>query len=171
MKITALQEYGMRCLLQLVDHGTGKPTRIRSIAAKEGLSSDYVEKILTHLRKFALVKSVRGMNGGYILSRPPDKISIGQAMMALSEKPIQIDQLKRDLCGQFPGNEKECVHLRGCNVRQVWSLVIMQVYGTLNRIYLSDLQGSESEVQNRLLKFAKTGAVPEYNQDQSAMIV
>lgn len=155
MKITALQEYGMRCLLQLAEGGSAYPIQIRTIADKEGLSSDYVGKILTRLRKYNFVKSVRGLNGGYVLTRDPSEIFVGDAMMALSEKPIEMNHLKRDLCGQFPGNLKECVHLRACSVRQIWSLIIMQVYGTLNRLPLSFLLGTESQVQNNLLDFMK----------------
>ncbi len=144
----------MRCLLQLAE-GDGTPMQIRSIAGREGLSQDYVGKILTRLRKTGLVKSVRGLNGGYVLAKKPAEISIGAAMRALSEHPIQTDHLKRDLCGQFPGNRKECIHLRGCNVRQVWTMVMLQIYKNLNQISLSTLLGPELEVQNNLIKIMK----------------
>lgn len=154
MKITALQEYGMRILLQLAVIGSdSKPIHIRMIAGREALSIDYVEKILTRLRKSGLVKSVRGPNGGYVLVRKSETISIGEAIMALTEKPIQLNHLKKDLCAQFPGSRTKCIHLGGCAIRQLWSMVIAQLYGSLNQIYLSDLLGSESIVQNRLARF------------------
>ncbi len=154
MKITSLQEYGMRCLLQLAE-GDGKPMQIRAIAGREGLSQDYVGKILTRLRKTGLVKSVRGLNGGYVLVKSPADISVGYAIQSLSEHPIKMDHLKRDLCGQFPGNRKECIHLRGCNVRQVWTMVMLQIYKNLNQISLASLIGPEIEVQNNLIKIMK----------------
>ncbi len=154
MKITALQEYGLRCLLQLAED-SGKPVQIRTIAEMEGLSQDYVGKILTRLRKSGLVKSVRGLKGGYVLAKKPAEISVGSAILSLSENPIQVNHLKRDLCGQFPGNRKECIHLRACNVRQVWTMVILQVYGNLNKIPLSFLTGPEGTVQNNIVKFIK----------------
>lgn len=152
MKITALQEYGMRCLLQLAE-GDERPMQIRTIAGKEGLSQDYVGKILTRLRRMGLVKSVRGLNGGYILARKPSEITMGEAILSLSEKPINIDTLKKDLCGQFPGNRKECIHLQGCNVRQVWSMVMLEVYKKLNSITLESLLGPEKETLNLQSKF------------------
>lgn len=157
MKITALQEYGLRILLQLAE-GESKcqPMRIRTIAEKEALSVDYVEKILTRLRRAGLVKSVRGLNGGYALIRNPEKVSLGEAMMALTERPIQIKRVKRDLCGQFTGNKSQCMHLRSCAIRRIWSMVMLQVYNNLNRIYLSNLFGKESVVQNRLLGLMQT---------------
>ena len=150
MKITALQEYGLRCLLQLAE-GRGRPVQIRAIAEMEGISPDYVGKILTRLRKTGLVKSVRGLNGGYVLSKDPAEMSVGSVIQSLSENPIQLSHLKRDLCGQFPGDRKECVHLKACNVRQIWSMVILQVYGKLNQIPLSSLLGPEAEVHDKVM--------------------
>lgn len=150
MKITSLQEYGLRILLRLAEQSGDQPVRTRTIAKEEALSVDYVEKILTRLRRVKIVKSVRGLNGGYVLIRKPDRISLGEAMMALTEKPLQFNRLKRDLCGQFPGNLNECIHLRGCSIRQLWSMIVIQVYNNLNHIFLSDLVGNELAVHNRL---------------------
>jgi Rrf2 family protein len=152
MKITSLQEYGMRCLVQLALGGRERPQTTTSIAQREGLSRDYVEKILFQLRKAGLVKSVRGINGGYTLSRDPRDIPIGDAIRALSEKPIRTNHVKNDLCGQFPGNKARCVHLTGCAVRVLWSQVIVRVFGALNQVPLSALIGTEDEVQQRLLE-------------------
>lgn len=154
MKITALQEYGIRVLLQLAElkssHG---PVQVGTIAEREAISTDYVQKILTRLKKSGLVRSERGLKGGYLLVHSPEKVSVGEAMMALTKRPIQLNHLKKDLCTQFPGDRTKCIHLGGCTVRQLWSMVIAQLYGILNRIYLSDLLGTESVVQNRLVKF------------------
>jgi len=160
MKITALQEYGLRCLLQLAE-GQGQPVQIHTIAKMEGISPDYVGKILSRLRVRGLVKSVRGLNGGYVLYKNPQEISVGSVIQSLSEKPIQMNHLKRDLCGQFPGNRKECVHLKACNVRQLWSMVILQVYGKLNQISLASLLGPEAEVYDHLTKLIKNSGLKE----------
>lgn len=166
MKITALQEYGMRCLLQLAAGGMVHPQTTTSIARKEGLSRDYVEKILFQLRKANMVRSVRGINGGYVLCRNPEKVSIGEAILALSEKPVRINKVKMDLCKQFPGQKTKCVHITGCAIRMLWSLVLLQVYGVLNRLPLTFLIGTENEVQNRLLTVAqKVGEIPHKEMD------
>ncbi len=145
----------MRCLLQLASGGSGKPQTTTSIAQKEGLSRDYVEKILFQLSKANIVKSVRGINGGYVLTKSPDDLSVGEAMMVLSERPIRMNKMKDDLCKQFPGKKTRCVHLGGCSIRLLWSLVITQLYGTLNHVPLSALLGTEVEVQNNLLDISK----------------
>jgi Rrf2 family protein len=152
MKITALQEYGMRCIFQLAMVGSEKPLTTSTIAEREGLSRDYVEKILFQLRKTGLVRSVRGINGGYVLTRKPDSISIGETLMALSEKRVRLTHIKEDLCRQFPGNEERCIHMTSCSIRMLWSLVIVKVYSALNTLPLSTLIGSEEEVQSRIKK-------------------
>ncbi len=155
MKITALQEYGIRCLLQLAAAKDKGPQRTTTIAEKEGLSRDYVEKILFQLRKAKVVKSTRGINGGYILEKDPDKISIGEVIQVLSEKKVRMNRIKTDLCKQFPGKENQCVHLNQCAIRTLWSMIMLQVYGVLNHLPLSFLLGTEQEVQGRLMEVAQ----------------
>ncbi len=58
--------------------------QIRSIAEMEGLSPDYAGKILNRLRKSGLVKSVRGLNGGYVMAKKPAEVSVGAVIQALS---------------------------------------------------------------------------------------
>jgi Rrf2 family transcriptional regulator, iron-sulfur cluster assembly transcription factor len=166
MKITALHEYGMRCLLQLAAGGTDLPQTTASIALKEGLSRDYVEKILFQLRKAGIVKSVRGINGGYILARSPEKISMGEVIMALSGKPVRMNRIKDDLCKQYTGNQAKCVHLNSCAIRMVWSVVMSQVYGILNRLPLSDLIGNEIEVQKKLTVLLSKNQNGKPNNDE-----
>lgn len=155
MKITALQEYGIRCLLQLAAAKDKGPQRTTAIAKKEGLSRDYVEKILFQLRKGKMVKSTRGVNGGYVLEKDPDKIFLGEVIQVLSEKKVRMNRIKTDLCKQFPGKKNECVHLSQCAIRMLWSMIMLQVYGVLNHLPLSFLLGTEQEVQGRLMEVAQ----------------
>lgn len=99
-----------------------------------------------------VVKSVRGIHGGYILNRDPAKISLGEIFQVLSEKKVRFNKIKSDLCKQFPGKESECVHLSQCAIRMLWAMIMLKVYGVLNHLPLSFLVGSESEVQARLLE-------------------
>lgn len=69
MKITAQEEYGLRCLLRFARTGTEAVLTISEIAAAEGLSVPYVAKLLAILRQGGLIESVRGRSGGYRLAR------------------------------------------------------------------------------------------------------
>ena len=151
MKITSLQEYGLRCVYQLACGGDSYPQNITAIAKKEGISPDYVGKILFQLRKSKIVRSVRGVKGGYILTRSPEQLKIGEVMRALSEKPVRMGKIRQDLCGQFPGSEKKCIHLSRCSLRMLWSVVMAQIYNVLNRLPISFLMGEEKEVHTRIM--------------------
>jgi DNA-binding transcriptional ArsR family regulator len=77
MKVTAQEEYGLRCLVQVArGHAQGRSLSITEIAQGEGLSTPYVGKILAVLRKGGLVTAARGRSGGYTLTRNPRAITL-----------------------------------------------------------------------------------------------
>ncbi|MGQ0645380.1 MAG: RrF2 family transcriptional regulator [Elusimicrobiota bacterium] len=145
MKISALQEYGLRCILQVAAHGFQTPLTVRDIAAKEGLTAVYVAKILVTLRRAGLVKSVRGMRGGYVLSRPPREISVAETLAALGRMDIV-----KNHCRRFPGVRAECVHIGNCGIRPVFALLAEHIYGLLSGLNLEQLIQDESAVAKEL---------------------
>src|SRR5262245_24257105 len=85
MKITAQEEYGLRCLLHLGRVAEGQSLTIPDVAAAEGLSQPYVAKLLAVMRQGGLIESVRGRAGGYRLARPAVEISLGAVLRVLGE--------------------------------------------------------------------------------------
>lgn len=145
MKISAVEEYGLRCLLQLARHDhKDSLMSAEEIAAQEGLSVAYVEKILSQLRKVGLVKSVRGMYGGYQLSRSPDQIRVGDLVRSVD------GDFFSDICQHFSGNQSACIHMEGCSVRPVWLMIARHVYRILDNLTLSDLLKEESGLERSL---------------------
>lgn len=142
MKITKQEEYGLRCILYLAHAGFGKAIAVTEIAKSEGLSSDYVTKLLVLLRKEGLVTSARGIRGGYALKRPPDQITLGDVMRTLGGFFYP-----KDLCSEYPGKLHECSHITGCGIRPVWVVLAKQIYTTLNRTTLADMLMEEREVE------------------------
>lgn len=145
MKISAVEEYGLRCLLQLARTAAEQPlVSAEEIAIREGLSVAYVEKILSQLRKAGLVKSVRGMYGGYQLSRPADDIRVGDLVRGVD------GDFFTDICQHFSGNQNACVHMGSCSVRPVWLMVARHVYRILDHLTLADLLKEEGGLEQRL---------------------
>ena len=68
MKISALEEYGLRCLVHLARRDQDAPVSAREVAAAEGLTVEYVTQLLVRLRRAGLVRSVRGSRGGFLLT-------------------------------------------------------------------------------------------------------
>lgn len=145
MKITAMQEYGMRCILRLAAHKSETPLTVREIAQKECLTPVYVAKILVTLRRAGLVKSIRGVNGGYALSRPAKSVSVANVLSTLG----QVD-LGRDLCKRFSGNSSNCTHSGNCVMRPVWSVLTQYIYGFLNQLTLDQLVQGESYITEHI---------------------
>ncbi|MBI3330702.1 MAG: Rrf2 family transcriptional regulator, partial [Candidatus Omnitrophica bacterium] len=109
MKITAQEEYGLRCLLQLARAPQHEVVSVKEIAAKEGLSSAYVEKLLRILSKAGLVHSMRGLRGGYALNRPSASVTLGEVVRALGQV-----QTTDHICTSFTGNLDACIHFSDC---------------------------------------------------------
>ena len=134
MKISAQEEYGLRCLLRRASHPSGTVMTVREIAVLEGLSNAYVEKLLRALSRADLARSVRGTKGGYLLGRPADQIKLGEVLRALGGMPkVQL------ICHRFTGDRATCVHYDNCGIRSVWSAAIHGMEQLLDQTRLSDL--------------------------------
>jgi Rrf2 family protein len=145
MKISSQEEYGLRCLMQVARDSGDSPLPISEIAMQEGLSVEYVGKLLMKLRKGGLVDSVRGKAGGYVLARPPAEISLKLVLDVLSE-PIYDPAY----CERFSGTETTCVHVGECGIRPIWSIVNRFLADALAGVTIADLIESEVLAKMRL---------------------
>jgi Rrf2 family protein len=148
MKISAQEEYGIRCLLRLAR--AGQSLTIPEIAQAENLSPPYVGKLLGVLRQAGFIESVRGRTGGYHLARPGSEIRLGAVMLALGE-PLYDDP---GYCERHAGPETvgPCVHQDGCSLRGLWQTLEQWLRHTLDQITLDDLLHQEIPIVQRLKK-------------------
>jgi Rrf2 family protein len=148
MKITAQEEYGLRCLLRLARAGEGQGLTIPEVAAAEKLSPPYVAKLLSVLRQAGFITSVRGRTGGYLLSRPAVEVRLGEVMRALGE-PLFEDP---GYCERHasPDTGGTCVHNDGCTLRVIWQTLEEWMRHFLDRITLADLLQSQGQIAERL---------------------
>jgi DNA-binding IscR family transcriptional regulator len=119
MQLLASEEYGLRCLLRVASAGQSRPVSISSIARDEGLSPEYTAKLMRELRLGALVKSVRGAEGGYG------------------------DFFPDSFCACHGGQKSDCVRSGDCSIRALWRTVKAALRETLERITLEDLRRNE----------------------------
>ncbi len=145
MKITAQEEYGLRCLLQLAQADRETGLSVKEIASKEGLSPAYVEKLLRLMAKGGLIHSVRGVNGGYRLDRKPTELSLRDVVRALGKLPTT-----EEICDRHPGNRASCVHIEECCIRSAWSTLTQAIDGFMGKVLISDLIGPEQKVKQVL---------------------
>jgi Rrf2 family protein len=158
MRISALEEYGLRCALVLARHYGNGPLPSSKIAELEGISTEYASKILYLLRSSQLVSAERGTQGGFRLSRDPLQISLKLVFDALAQKRDIGDSKGSSWCEQFSGNQETCVHFDDCSIRPVWSLVAGFFDDVLNRVTLADLIHCEEAARSRIEKIAGTQA-------------
>jgi Rrf2 family protein len=149
MRITAQEEYGLRCLLQVAAQLGGEPISVKEIAGREGLSVAYVEKLLYQLNRAGLTRSVRGINGGYCLARPPERIFLGEVVRVLGGFASDTE-----ICTQFTGNLNSCVHLDNCGLRPLWR-VALYIQTMLDRVPLSSLMQDEATVEHALMQSSR----------------
>ena len=148
MKITAQEEYGLRCLLQVAQlTAKNELASLEDIAKAEHITSDYAAKLMSILRQVNLVESVRGKNGGYKLTKSPEKIYLDEVIRALSGEIFETES-----CQQFPGNDLKCVHISCCSIRSVWLSVSTILSDIFKQITLKNLLEKEDILTKYLKK-------------------
>lgn len=114
MRVSTRGDYACRALLSLALRGDESgPTSVRDIAERTGLPQPYLEQILLALKGAGLVRSKRGVGGGYILARSPDEIRLSEIISAV-DGPITL--------GDFgePHQDGACDHEGQCVLLSVW---------------------------------------------------
>lgn len=86
MNLSVKGEYALRAILDLAMHGRGEPVRIAEIARRQKIPQKFLELILSSLKQAGFVESRRGAEGGYLLARTADTITLGQVLRHTEER-------------------------------------------------------------------------------------
>lgn len=140
MKISAQEEYGLRCLVQLARLPEGESLTLPQIAEREGISQANAGKLMWLLNKAGFVSAMRGTKGGYSLAREPQNIFLNEIIKVLDE-----DVLNKH-CESYTGVLDSCVHKGDCGIRPVIVGLHEIVENALSQITLAQLVGSEKKV-------------------------
>jgi len=114
VRVSSKGDYACRALLSLALHdGTVGPTSVRDIADRTAIPQPYLEQILLALKGAGLVRSKRGVGGGYVLARPPAEIRLSEILSAV-DGPISL--------GDFgePHQDGACDHEGQCVLLAIW---------------------------------------------------
>jgi len=133
MKVSTRGDYASRALLSLALHGGGAgPTSVRDIAERTGLPQPYLEQILLALKGAGIVRSKRGVGGGYELAHDPGSITLAQVVSAV-DGPIAV--------GDFgePHQNGACDHEGQCVLLAVWADAGRQMRTLLEARTLADV--------------------------------
>ena len=133
VKVSTRGDYASRALLSLALHADeGGPTSVRDIVERTGLPQPYLEQILLALKGAGLVRSKRGVGGGYVLAHAPADIALSDILAAV-DGPIVV--------GDFgePHADGACDHEGQCVLLAVWADVGEQMRRLLEQLSLADL--------------------------------
>lgn len=131
MKLSTRGRYGLKAMYQLaIRYGEG-PVPLNVIAKEENLSENYLEQLVSILRREELINSVRGAQGGYMLARPPKEITVGSILRVL-EGSIGPADCVTDGNGACK-NEEECV------TKLVWEQIKDSIDNVIDSITLDDM--------------------------------
>lgn len=150
MKISAHEEYGLRCLVQLAHtQVSGLSLTLNQIAEREGLSVANAGKLMGILVRAGLVQSQRGANGGYTLTRPAAEIRLNEVIRVLDEDTVD------RFCQTHTGVLDICIHTSDCGIRPVIVGLHEIVQSALAEITLAQLIGTEATVDEALHQIQK----------------
>jgi Rrf2 family iron-sulfur cluster assembly transcriptional regulator len=133
VRVSTRGDYASRALLSLALHDNlTTPTSVRDLAERTGLPQPYLEQILLSLKGVGLVRSKRGVGGGYVLARSPETITLAEIVAAV-DGPI--------VAGDFgePHMDGACDHEGQCVLLGVWADVGQHMREHLSSFTLADM--------------------------------
>jgi Rrf2 family iron-sulfur cluster assembly transcriptional regulator len=132
VRVSTRGDYACRALLSLALHPELQPTSVKEIADRTGLPQPYLEQILLALKGAGLVRSKRGVAGGYVLSRDPKDITLAQIISAV-DGPITAGEFS------MPHENGACDHEGQCVLLAIWAEVGFHMKNHLKGFSLADI--------------------------------
>ena len=140
MKLNTRGRYAVMALADMAKFDKQKPISLRDISLRQNISLVYLEQIFSKLKKNNIVKSIRGTNGGYILSKDPEQIKLSNIFLAVEEK-VKTVQCKKE-------SKKGCNgKLTKCITHYLWDELEIHINDFFDKKNLGDLLKSNLETR------------------------
>jgi Rrf2 family transcriptional regulator, cysteine metabolism repressor len=128
MRLSAKSEYAIKAVLDLAMRGHGDLVPIQAIAGRQRIPQRYLEQVLLALKRAGLVTSKRGSAGGYLLTRSPDRITVGDVLRAVEGASAPFEALT----GRRPSQN-------GHDLHELWSEISEAVSSVVDRLTFGEL--------------------------------
>ncbi|MFY9174952.1 MAG: Rrf2 family transcriptional regulator [Peptococcia bacterium] len=132
MKFSTKARYGLRAMVELALNYKNGPLSVKVISERQDISEAYLEQLMAPLTRHKLAKSVRGAYGGYLLTKEPNKIIVGDIIRALEGPIAPVDCVSKD-------EPRDCQRADSCVTKLVWEKVRDAVEDALDNLTLEDL--------------------------------
>lgn len=130
MKLSTKGRYGTRLMLDLAMHFGQGPIFLREIASRQEISEKYLWQLIPPLKNAGLVSSTRGAHGGYILAKPPARITIKDIVSVLEGAICLVECVD---------NPSSCKRADTCASRDIWNETAVNILKTLASYTLEDM--------------------------------
>jgi len=146
VKLSTRGRYGLKAMFDLaLNFGEG-PISLTSIAERQAISVNYLEQLISPLRKANLVESVRGAQGGYMLAKSPENITVGVILTTLEGPLAPTD------CVVVDGDDEVCDHSSYCVTKVIYEKIYESITSVVNSITLQHM-------------------IDDYHSNQESMII
>lgn len=143
MKVSAKGDYSTRAVLDLaLTFHTGEVSQINAIAERQHIPVKYLESILLSLKKAGILRSKRGNQGGYSLSRPPANITVGEVLRVVDGPLAPI------ACVSVTAYEA-CPEEAACGLKSVWAEARLAVTQVLDQTTFQDVIDRQAGIRAR----------------------
>ena len=131
MKISTKGRYALRLMLDLASNDSGTPIRLKDVAKRQGISEKYLEQIISILNKAGFVRSVRGPQGGYSLSRTPADYTVGMILRLTEGSLCPVDCAAEE--------NGSCDREDTCVTRMLWKKLDDAISSVVDHVSLEEL--------------------------------
>ena len=143
MKISSKGRYALRLMLDIAAHDSGEPVRIKEIASRQEISAKYLEQIVAILSKAGYVKSIRGPQGGYRLTRKPEEYSLGDILRLTEGSLAPVECLE--------GETNQCPRAGDCITLLFWKKLDKAIREVTEGYTLEDLLTWQNQAGNNYI--------------------
>lgn len=138
MKLSTKGRYGVKAMVELAINYGEAPVSIKTISGRQNISEYYLEQLFSPLRKAKLINSIRGAQGGYVLSKEPKDITVADIMYVL-EGPIEIADCIEGAA---------CDNLDCCATRLLWEKIKNSIDDVMKSVTLQDIVNDYERIKN-----------------------
>jgi len=132
MKLTTKGRYAVMAMADLASYSKNKPVSLSEISIRQNISLAYLEKLFFHLKQNKLVKSVRGVKGGYALEKPASEIKLSNIFYAVNEE-VKTLNCKKD-------SKKGCNNKSiKCITHNLWDKLDSHINGFFENVKLEEI--------------------------------
>ncbi len=158
MKVTTRVRYSLRALLELARNHGGPPIPMRALARDEQLSRKYLHALLTDLKSAGLVRSVRGVHGGFVLAKAPSDIRLSDIFHAV-EGPVSLLDCV--------GDPASCDRSTACIARETWQDLSESIEHLFEEVTLEGLVARETKASSKSAGVRRRVSRPERRPGRS----